>query len=74
MHDGRFATLREVIEHYNSGIQDNPHLALDLRVGPDGGPIRLNLSEQDKAALEAFLNALTDDHMVTDPRFSDPFQ
>ena len=73
MHDGRFATLEEVIEHYNSGIQDHPTLAPPLRDN-DGNPVRLNLSEEDKAALVAFLHTLTDYNMLEDEKFSDPFQ
>ena len=73
MHDGRFATLEEVIEHYNSGIQDHPTLAPSLR-DDNGNPIRLNLSEDDKAALVAFLHTLTDYSMLEDEKFSDPFQ
>jgi len=73
MHDGRFATLEEVIEHYNSGIQDHPTLAPPLRDN-NGNPVRLNLSEEDKAALVAFLHTLTDYNMLEDEKFSDPFQ
>ena len=73
MHDGRFATLEEVIEHYNSGIQDHPTLAPSLR-DDNGNPIRLNLSEDVKAALVAFLHTLTDYSMLEDEKFSDPFQ
>ncbi|MBC7520654.1 MAG: hypothetical protein H7268_06115, partial [Sandarakinorhabdus sp.] len=50
MHDGRFATLAQVVEHYNGGVQAGP--ALDNRLkGPGGVPQRLNLSDSDKAAL-----------------------
>jgi cytochrome c peroxidase len=72
MHDGRFATLREVIDHYDSGIKDTPELTPPLR--DLEGPLRLNLTEEEKAALEAFLNALTDSAFLADPKFSDPFQ
>lgn len=72
MHDGRFASLRQVIEHYDSGVQDSPHLDGILRT-PTGEPRRLNLSESDKQALEVFLNLLTDEEMLSDPKFSDPF-
>ncbi|MER3498154.1 MAG: hypothetical protein C4308_05700 [Chitinophagaceae bacterium] len=41
MHDGRFAILEQVIEHYNSGIQPHPNLAPQLR-NPNGTPKRLN--------------------------------
>jgi cytochrome c peroxidase len=73
MHDGRFATLREVIEHYNSGVKDSPDLDAVLR--DSGGAVRrLNLTEADKDALEAFLRTLTDQPFLDDPKFSDPFK
>jgi cytochrome c peroxidase len=73
MHDGRFATLREVIEHYDHGVVETEHLSDGLREF-HGGPVRrLNLTEQDKNALEAFLHTLTDTTLVDDPKFSDPF-
>ena len=73
MHDGRFASLEEVVEHYNSGIKLGP--ALDNnRLAPNGVPLRLNLSAADKAALVAFMKTLTDTTLSTDPKFSDPFK
>ena len=73
MHDGRFATLEEVVEHYNSGIKLGP--ALDTnRLAPNGVPLRLNLSADDKAALVAFMKTLTDTTLTTDVKFSDPFK
>lgn len=57
MHDGRFKTLEEVIEHYNSGIQLNPNLDTVLK-NTDGTPIRLNLSSQDKKEILHFLQEL----------------
>ena len=72
MHDGRFATLRDVVEHYDHGVQDNPNLAPQLRDNA-GAPRRLNLSETDKLALIAFLGTLTDTALVQDPKFSNPF-
>lgn len=74
MHDGRFATLRDVINHYDHGVQDGPHLDSMLRdVLGTGLPHRLNLAEEDKDALEAFLRTMTDVAFLTDPKFSDPF-
>lgn len=75
MHDGRFATLREVIDHYDHGVVDSPSTSDVLRDDSlPGRPIRqLNLAEADKVALEAFLRTLTDYEMLTDPKFSDPF-
>jgi cytochrome c peroxidase len=72
MHDGRFATLPEVIEFYDHGVQDGP--ALDARLRHGNAPRRLNLSADDRAALVAFLKTLTDNALITDPRFSDPFR
>ena len=73
MHDGRFATLAQVVEHYNSGVQAGP--ALDNRLkAPGGAPQRLNLSDSDKAALVAFMGTLTDTALNSDPRFSTPFR
>lgn len=74
MHDGRFSSLAEVIEHYNSGIESGPALDVRLRDPSDPTePLRLNLSENDKLALEAFINTLTDTVISDDARFSDPF-
>ncbi len=72
MHDGRFATLQQVIEHYNSGVQLHPNLNPPLRT-PGGTAIRLNLTPQQKEALLAFLNTLTDNTFATDSKFQDPF-
>ena len=72
MHDGRFSTLVQVIEHYNSGVQNHVNLDPILRQ-PNGQPRRLNLTQAEKDALAAFLNTLTDQALVTDGRFSDPF-
>ncbi len=72
MHDGRFRTLEEVIEFYDSGVQDNPNLDARLR-DLDGKPRRLHLSDAQKRSLVAFLNILTDKAFLRDPRFASPF-
>ncbi len=77
MHDGRFATLEQVVEFYNSGVVAHPNLSGPLRAGPPGSPpapLRLNLLVEQKAALVAFLKALTDTTVTTDPKFQDPFE
>ena len=72
MHDGRFTTLAQVVEHYNSGVQNTRFL--DRRLMPTNvTPQRLNLAESDKAALVAFLKTLTDSTLLTAARFSNPF-
>jgi cytochrome c peroxidase len=73
MHDGRFATLEEVVDHYDNGVQPHPNLDPRLR-DPQGMPRRLNLDDNAKAALVAFLETLTDDALGEDPRFADPFR
>ena len=56
MHDGRFATLEEVIEHYSTGVHRSDTLDPNLAKHPEKG---LNLGTADKAALVAFLKTLT---------------
>mgnify|MGYP000577603375 CR=1 FL=1 len=73
MHDGRFATLDEVIDHYSSGIQNHAQLSPPLR-GPGGAAVRFNFSQDEKDALIAFLNTLTDLELLSDEKYSDPFQ
>ncbi len=58
MHDGRFNTLEEVVEHYSSGVHRSETLDPNLAKHPEKG---LNLSATDKAALVAFLKALTEE-------------
>lgn len=78
MHDGRFASLEQVVEFYNSGVVNHPNLSPPLRIPPGnpgaGQPRRLNLTTQEKAALVAFMKTLTDTSVTTDPKFSDPFR
>jgi len=71
MHDGRFATLMEVIDHYDSGIQNNEHL--DDRLTTNNKPQHLNLLPHEKEALIAFLKTLTDYTIVQDKKFRTPF-
>lgn len=77
MHDGRFETLEQVVEHYNSGVKITPSLApimlktdsLGDNQGIAGG---LFLNNDEKAALVAFLKTLTDDQFLTNPEFAAP--
>ncbi|MBL0232223.1 MAG: cytochrome-c peroxidase [Chitinophagaceae bacterium] len=73
MHDGRFATLEQVVEHYSSGVKAHPNLSNQLKL-PNGQPRLANLSAPDKAALVAFLKTLTDQAMITDAKYSNPFK
>ena len=71
MHDGRFATLEEVIEQYNTGVKNSSTVdeVLFRNLEPGG----LQLSAQDKADLVAFLMTLTDEAFKTDSRYASPF-
>lgn len=73
MHDGRFASLEEVVNHYNSGIQRSPNLDNVFKSWDTGEAITLGLTDGEKAALVTFLHSLTDDNYMGDSRFSDPF-
>lgn len=73
MHDGRFATLEQVVEHYSSGVKNHPNLSQQLRL-PNGQPRLANLTIQEKAALVAFLRTLTDATMIADVKYSNPFK
>lgn len=61
MHDGRFDTLEEVVEHYSSGVKRSDTLDPNLAKHPIGG---LPLSAEDKNALVAFLKTLTDEQFA----------
>jgi cytochrome c peroxidase len=77
MHDGSIATLEEVLDFYIGRgrlITDGP-LAGDGRTNPFRSDLigRITLSAAEKADLIAFLRSLTDEGVLTDPRFADPF-
>lgn len=86
MHDGRFKTLEEVINHYSDGIANHPDLDsrirfFNQRTGWNGGGsdttqnrnIRLGLTAQEKSDLIAFLRTLTDHEMVKQEKYTNPF-
>ncbi len=72
MHDGRFATLEEVIDHYSNGIQNHSSLIRPL-VNDNGEVGQFNFTQEEKDAIIAFLNTLTDEQMISDEKYSDPF-
>lgn len=78
MHDGRFSSLEEVLDHYNEHIQNSETLdVLILEASNEildpAEPIRLYLSAEEKQAIIAFLHTLTDEEFVSNPKFSNPF-
>ncbi|WP_374345432.1 MbnH family di-heme enzyme [Phenylobacterium sp.] len=78
MHDGSIATLDEAIDHYAAGgrtIASGPYAGVGA-----ANPLKssflsgFTLTPQERKELIAFLNALTDQGLLTDPRFSDPWR
>jgi cytochrome c peroxidase len=65
-HDGRFATLEAVIDHYSDNPIFDPSTGYAI-------PTSMNFTASEKAALIAFLTTLTDRTFLTDSRFSNPF-
>jgi cytochrome c peroxidase len=70
MHDGRFNTLDEVVDHYNLVTNSSTLDGSFQQQLPYNG---LNLSQNDKSALVAFLKTLTDYQLINNPKLSDPF-
>ena len=72
MHDGRFQTLEQVLDHYTTGVQN--HANLDERLkNSSGEPARFPIGQEQKDEIIAFLHTLTDNALLTDEKFSDPF-
>jgi cytochrome c peroxidase len=66
MHDGRFSTLEEVINHYSEGLQNSSTIDPLMKKVNQGG---VQLTPQEKADLKAFLITLTDDGFINNPTF-----
>lgn len=75
MHDGRFKTLDEVVDHYSEHIKQSVSLSAFLQgESNEIGGKSLKLLPKEKKQLIAFLNMLTDSTFITDKRFADPHQ
>lgn len=69
MHDGRFTTLDQVIEHYSTGLVVSPTIDPLMKFAADGG---VGLNPQEKIDIKNFLLTLTDWDFVNNPAFADP--
>ena len=69
MHDGRFKTLAEVIDHYSENITQSSTLGNTLITKEKSG---FHFSAEEKKALLVFLETLTDYEFISDPKFSNP--
>lgn len=73
MHDGRFRTLEEVINHYSDHIQPSSTLSPFINgMSNETGGKSLKLTQIEKQDIVAFLQMLTDSTFISDKRFSDP--
>lgn len=71
MHDGRFSTLEEVLDHYNEGVVHSSTIDILMQFNLNPG---IQLSEDDKFNLIAFLKTLTDESFVNNTEFANPFE
>ncbi|MCB0707325.1 MAG: cytochrome-c peroxidase [Saprospiraceae bacterium] len=70
MHDGRFATLEEVLDHYIAGVKDSPTVDPLMQYNLNPG---LDLDAQDKQDLINFLQTLTDLSLLDNAAYTNPF-
>ncbi len=70
MHDGRFATLEEVIDFYSNAVHAGVNTDPRMGTAHQGGA---HLSPMEQQQLLAFLHTLTDSSFISDPRHGDPF-
>ncbi|GAB3697396.1 cytochrome c peroxidase [Spirosoma flavus] len=68
MHDGRFATLDAVLDHYSEHIQNSPTLSRELPAETNG----FHLTRNEKSELIAFMHLFTDSTFVNKPEFANP--
>jgi hypothetical protein len=71
MHNGVFTSLNQVIDHYNIIPEDQDNINLDPRLTGPGS--RLNLNQNQKNAIVAFLKTLTSNSIYTHRKWSNPF-
>ncbi|PCI78326.1 MAG: cytochrome-c peroxidase [SAR86 cluster bacterium] len=79
MHDGRFATLEAVLDHYNEGIKTSSTLSpliaeANNLIKAGNSQASLSLAAHEQQAIIAFLHTLTDEQFVTAEKFSSPFK
>lgn len=73
MNNGSMNSLEEVIDHYSDGIADHAYIDPHFR-GANGQINQFNLTTQEKIDLIQFLKTLTDEKMLKDEKFGNPFR
>ncbi len=70
MHDGRFKTLKEVLDFYSEGVHASVNVDSKMGFAHRGG---VHLTEDEKYLIITFLNTLTDSVFLNNPKHSNPF-
>lgn len=70
MHDGRFRTLKEVLDFYSEGVHTSINVDSKMGFAHQGG---VQLTEDEKYFIITFLSTLTDSVLINNPNFSNPF-
>ncbi len=70
MHDGRFSTIDEVLNHYRSGVKNT--IYTDQLLFQDKGSAGIPLSDKEVEAVKAFLTSLTDEKLLSEAKYADP--
>lgn len=68
MHDGRFYTLKAVLDFYDENVQDNPNLDPLLK---QNGQVGIPMTENEKMKIITFLKTLSDEHFISNPAFAE---
>lgn len=68
-HDGRFYTLKSLLDFYDTGVEDQPNLDPEFKKVP--GRVGIPLSEEEKINLIEFLHTLSDPEFIKNPKFSE---
>lgn len=70
MHDGRFKTLKEVLDFYSEGVHPTANVDSKMGMAHNGG---VHLTEDEKYFIISFLSTLSDSVFIKEPAFSNPF-
>jgi cytochrome c peroxidase len=68
MHDGRFRSLEDVLDHYNNGMVKSPTIDASLE---QNGRLGIAISADEKTKIIAFLKTLTDEQFLEDRKLSE---
>jgi cytochrome c peroxidase len=69
MHDGRFDTLKDVLDFYDDGVEETPNISPEMY--QDNGNPGIPLTEDEKTKIIAFLKTLSDIDFTLDERYSE---